>query len=64
MVYVSSTLTGIEVVSEADGERYESALRRWSENAEKRAKYVVFPGTPEEVARTVGFDLSLPYVVR
>jgi FAD/FMN-containing dehydrogenase len=61
MAGVLNELAGIQVVSEVDGERYESALRRWSENAEKRAKYVVFPESAQDVARAV--SISFIHVV-
>jgi FAD/FMN-containing dehydrogenase len=53
MAGIVDSLSGIQVISQADGEKYEPVLHRWSENAERRAKYVVFPDSAEEVARTV-----------
>ena len=54
---MSSDLVSIlpkdQVLTPADGQAYEASLHRWAENAERRAKYVVLPKTPEDVSKAV-----------
>ncbi|KAH7357066.1 hypothetical protein BKA65DRAFT_392334 [Rhexocercosporidium sp. MPI-PUGE-AT-0058] len=39
-----------------DSEQYEASIKRWSASAEKPAGIIVFPTTPEEVAKAVLFS--------
>ncbi|EIN04500.1 FAD binding domain protein [Punctularia strigosozonata HHB-11173 SS5] len=42
-----------QILTPEDGEAYESSLRRWAENAEKRAKFVVFPESASDVSKAI-----------
>jgi hypothetical protein len=50
---IASLFAPSQVITPADGDRYEAAIRRWSESAEKCAKYVVFPKNAQEVSHIV-----------
>jgi hypothetical protein len=50
---IKSLFTPSQIITSADGDKYEAAIHRWSENAQKRAKYVVFPKDAQEVSRAV-----------
>lgn len=50
---ITSLFSKAQVLTPEDGQAYEDSIRRWAENAERRAKYVVFPKSSEEIARAV-----------
>ena len=47
-----------QVLTPADGQTYEAILRRWADNAVKRAKYVVLPRNAEDVSKAVCYNVS------
>ena len=50
---ITSLFPKDQVLTPEDGQTYEDSLRRWAENAERRAKYVVFPKSSEDIAKAV-----------
>lgn len=50
---ISSLFSPGQVLTPADGQAYEEALHRWCKNAEKKAQYVVFPRSAQDVSKAV-----------
>ncbi|EJD46593.1 FAD-binding domain-containing protein [Auricularia subglabra TFB-10046 SS5] len=50
-----STFPNDRVLTPKDGAAYESALGRWSGTSVRRAQYILFPTTAEEVSKAVCF---------
>lgn len=50
-----ASLDGVEVLSPADGEKFDNPLWRWATNSERRAKYVVLPRNADEVSKAILF---------
>jgi hypothetical protein len=50
---ISTIFPKSQVLTPDDGKQYDDSLRRWAENAEMKAKYVVFPESSQDVAKAV-----------
>ena len=50
---IASLFPKDQVLTPADGQAYEDSIRRWAENAERRAKYVVLPKSSADIAKAV-----------
>lgn len=48
-----------QVLTPADGQPYEEAISRWADNAIRRAQFVVFPRTAQEVGKAVRCPIIL-----
>ncbi|GJE99792.1 FAD-binding oxidoreductase [Phanerochaete sordida] len=55
---ITSVLPKDQILTPKDGEAYKEALHRWADNAERPAKFIVFPKTSEEVANTVKWAVA------
>lgn len=42
-----------DVLTPADGQPYEESIRRWSDNAVRRARFVVLPRSAQDVSKAV-----------
>jgi hypothetical protein len=51
--FQTSLSPNAQVITEADGQAYTNAIRRWSKCAIKPAKAVIKPTTPEDVSKIV-----------
>lgn len=47
-----------QVVTPNDGEAYSEAIHRWADNAQRPAKVVVFPKSPEDVSKAIKYAVS------
>lgn len=50
---IASVFPKDQVLTPANGQAYEEALRRWAENSERRAKIIVLPKSAEDVSKAV-----------
>ena len=53
MSSILSFFTKDQVVTPEDGTAYDEAIHRWAGNAERKAKYVVYPRSAQDVATAV-----------
>lgn len=51
-----------QVLTPDDGKAYEDSLHRWAENAERKAKYVVFPRSSKDVSTAVSVAICIPAI--
>ncbi len=42
-----------QVLTPDDGKLYEESIRRWAENAERKAKYIILPKSAEDISKAV-----------
>lgn len=52
-VNAASAYPKVEIVTVTRGDAYIAQLRRWSESAEKKAKFIALPKSAGEIAQTV-----------
>ncbi|PSR76100.1 hypothetical protein PHLCEN_2v8688 [Hermanssonia centrifuga] len=52
-VDITTLFPGDQVLTPDDGKLYEESIRRWAENAERKAKYIVLPKSAEDVSKAV-----------
>lgn len=50
---ILSVFSKDQVLTPTDGQPYEEAISRWADNAIRRAQFVVFPRTAQEVGKAV-----------
>lgn len=50
---IATALPHVTVLTPADGDAYSGQLKRWCDNAERKAKFVILPKSPEEVSQAV-----------
>lgn len=58
MSSILSVIPKDQVVTPDDGTAYEEATHRWADNAERRAKYVVYPRTSQDVATAIKYTVD------
>jgi len=54
-VNAASAYPKVEIVTVTRGDAYIAQLRRWSESAEKKAKFIALPKSAGEIAQTIRF---------
>ena len=55
---ITAILPKHQVLTPADGQAYEDVIRRWADNAVRRAEYVVLPKSAQDVSKAVWQCLS------
>lgn len=45
-----------KILTPEDGQAYDNIIKRWADNASKRAKIVVLPTSSQEVSKAVRFN--------
>lgn len=50
---IAAALPQVTILTPTDGKAYETSIKRWCENSEKKAKFVVLPKSAEEVSQAV-----------
>lgn len=50
-----------QVLTPGDGSAYEESIKRWADNAAKRAKFVVLAKSAQDVAKAVRLNPFSPF---